>query len=126
LSQTYFNLGNAYFCNLEYRNAKETFLKALKTKPNSVDINFAMANTCLKIKDYPEAIRYFKIVVQNDRAEKSDKYLKALEALGDIYLNSNKDSQRAEKVFKKIIQHYPDNEFAKASLQGLKKKQQGK
>jgi hypothetical protein len=42
---------------------------------------------------------------------KSDKFLKAFESLGDIY-NLVNDLPRAEKVFKKILQYYPGNEFA--------------
>ena len=100
---------------MDNKRAREAYLRALQTLSTNLDVNFAMANTCLKLKDYPTAIQYFKVVVQLDKTVKSDKFLKAFESLGDIY-NLINDMVRAEKVFKKILQYYPENEFALKSL----------
>ena len=72
------------------------------TQSQNLDVNFAMANTAIKLKDYTSGINYFKNVISLDKAVKSDKYMKALESLGEVYMILN-DQVRAEKVFKKII-----------------------
>ena len=71
-----------------------------------------MAKTAMKLRDNTNAIKYFKTVIALDKADKSDKYMKALESLGDIYTGMN-DSVRAEKVFKMILHEVPDNAYAK-------------
>ncbi len=64
-----------------------------------------MANTSLKLKDYANAIKYFKEVIKLDKQDKTDKFIKAFESLGEIYLNGLNDLVRAEKVFQKIVQY---------------------
>lgn len=47
--------------------------------PQSAEIYLALGNICLKMNDYNEAIKYYKSVLQYDKADRGDKYLKALE-----------------------------------------------
>src|SRR6056297_2061673 len=105
------NLGKAFIDKtVNIKSAKEMFYKALQINPDSEVSHYNMALALRKTGQYDQAIQHYKKALKID-----PRCTKALDGLGDIYLNQN-NLKRAKTYFQKILDIEPQNKEALLNL----------
>lgn len=109
-------MGNAYYLLQEHRRAIDCFKKALVYDPDNLDYHFNIANTLVEIKEFTEAIRHYKKILELDSDVSYANTEQALMMLAKVYEEELQDVIRAKKVYKKIVDLFPRNKTARGKL----------
>jgi tetratricopeptide (TPR) repeat protein len=89
--------------------------------PDNVDYNFKYAQAALIQDDVETSINHYKkvITLHDESGDTADKTEQSFLALGQIYEEKLKDKKRAIRVYKKLLQKYPENDLARANFNRL-------
>ena len=116
LSITYFRIADAYFQYNFNEKSYEYYLKSVELSPQNLDYQLKTAILEIKISKFETAKnRLQKIIKLNPNFEKP--YFN----LGAIYMNIDKDYQKASEYFEMAIALNPDYKMAKENLKYLNK-----
>jgi Tfp pilus assembly protein PilF len=98
------SLGILYLQQKNYKSAEETFLSIIGISPTDFEAHFYLANTLDEQKKREAAIVELKKVL-----ELKPEYHQALNYLGYLYVEENKNLGEAERMIKKALEIDPKN-----------------
>ncbi|MCX5708108.1 MAG: tetratricopeptide repeat protein [Candidatus Omnitrophica bacterium] len=98
------SLGILYLQQKNYKSAEDTFLSIIGISPTDFEAHFYLANTLDEQKKKEAAIIELKKVL-----ELKPEYHQALNYLGYLYVEENKNLVEAEKMIKKALEIDPQN-----------------
>jgi tetratricopeptide (TPR) repeat protein len=100
----YKNLGVVYLQQKKFKDAQNTYRLILDLAPQDASAHFYMANIYDELKDRPAAEKELKKAL-----ELSPDYHEALNYLGYLYVEENKNLDQAEAMIKKALEMEPNN-----------------
>ncbi|MBO0720302.1 MAG: protein kinase [Blastocatellia bacterium] len=141
LMDSYYELGNYFLGHRQYKNAANTFQKALNIRPNEVAANLRLGDSYVGIPDYNKAIeQYYKAIKlgfnnpvvyvklgnvyltegnyqfagdQCAEAVRRDvKYLDAYSCVHKAFLAQLQGLDKARDFYRKLVETNPNNELA--------------
>jgi Tfp pilus assembly protein PilF len=98
------SLGILYLQEKDYKGAQETFTAIINMAPSDFEAHFYLANTLDEQKKRDSAVVELKKVL-----ELKPDYHQALNYLGYLYVEENKNLAEAEKLIKKALELDPKN-----------------
>jgi Tfp pilus assembly protein PilF len=98
------SLGILYLQQKDFKSAEETFLSIIGISPTDFEAHFYLANTLDEQKKREAAIIELKKVL-----ELKPDYHQALNYLGYLYVEENRNLGEAEKLIKKAVESDPKN-----------------
>ena len=109
-SKYFYNLGNAYFYNGWFKEAKKAYSKALYLAPDNWDYRYSLAYLYYDTKDYVKAKKETSAILESNPNHSQSLVLKAL------LLAQEKDYLGAKQILENNIINGQDDDFTKMSL----------
>ncbi len=103
LARVYKILGNIYFEQKNFEDARRSFREALKRGTDEIEVYKKLGFSYIECDKYKEAIRVYRQAVKNNRA-KEYFYLE----LGKIY-RETQQREKAIAVYEDLVREYPGN-----------------
>jgi len=104
LDKGYYGVGNVYYMEKNYTEAKKYFIKALEKNPENYKANNNLGNIFYNSENYDSAFYYYQQTVNSN-----NKFAQGYYNLGNIYFIKN-ELKTALKEYQKAIDLEPDNQ----------------
>ena len=88
---------------LDFREAVLSYIEKFPKKESNVNMVYTLARILYEFKDYPNAIRYWMVIIENDAFKKSKLYVQSVHSVLDTF-NLMKDFEGLYKVAQKFAQ----------------------